>query len=106
MSYFAIITFDLNYPGMSPHGNGVYKKITDRLEQLDFYKARHGRQKSPFDLPSNTYVAEFDEDDYEKAKDLAQEVSDNLRDIFDDLGANGKFFVFVGSKWAWKGGEV
>ncbi|MDN7893027.1 hypothetical protein QZM93_30945 [Burkholderia cepacia] len=106
MSYFAIITFDLSYPGMSLHGTNVYKKITDRLEDLDFYKARHGKRSTPFELPANTYVAEFEEEEYDKSSELADEIKADLKEILADLEVHGKFFVFVGKKWAWRGDKV
>ncbi|WP_124983172.1 hypothetical protein [Ralstonia solanacearum] len=106
MSYLAIVTFDLTHPEMSPHGVNVYRKITSQLEGLDFYKAKHGRKASPFELPSNTYAVSFDDDEFDESKELAEQISRNLRLIFENLQVRGKFFVSVGKNWAWKGGGV
>jgi hypothetical protein len=104
MSYFAVVTFDLNKPEMSLHGKGVYEKITEQLEYEDFYKHRHGRRSRAFDLPSNTYVAEFDGEDYDHAAELTEEIKASLKRIFNEYGVNGRYFVFAGKKWHWRGG--
>lgn len=106
MSYLAIITFDLKYPSMSPSGTNVYRKITDELENLDFYKSRHGRKAAPFELPSNTYLAEFEEADYDDSKELADQISQDLKAIMIRLSVKGKFFLSVGKSWAWRGGSI
>jgi len=103
MSYMMVLTFDLKYPKMSLHGTNVYKKITDRLEELDIYKYCRGKRNRSFDLPSNTYLAEFPSEDFEKAGDLTQEIAKGLNEIFKDLKVRGDFFVFAGKAWAWKG---
>jgi len=105
MSYFAIITFDLKSPKKSLYGTNVYKKITDRLEEFDFYQDRHGKKKVPFDLPANTYVAEFEKDDYENSSELTEQIAADLKIIFKEMGIRGKYFIFVGQKWSWRGGS-
>jgi hypothetical protein len=90
---------------MSPHGTNVYRRITNELEQLDFFKVRQGR-RTEFELPSNTYVAEFDQGDYSKSVDLADEIKIDLKRIMEHLNVHGRYFVFVGQKWAWNGGQA
>ena len=106
MSYFAIITFDLKASKSSLHGTNVYNKITDKLEDLDFYKSRHGKRRDPFELPANTYVAEFENNDYDSSSDLTKQISDDLNIIFGEMDIRGKFFIFLGEKWHWRGGGV
>jgi hypothetical protein len=105
MSYFAIVTFDLNGAEKSPHGKRVYEKITEELECEEFYKHRHGRRTRPFDLPNNTYVAEFDGEDYGSATELTEEISKSIKRIFAEFDVKGKYFVFAGAKWYWRGGH-
>ena len=95
MSYFVTITFDLNYVNMSPHGNNVYTKITDALEQLDYSKVVTGKKKKVIDLPSNTYVAEFD-DDTEHQSEVVEFVRQELGKIFERYSVKGKFFISAG----------
>jgi hypothetical protein len=105
MSYFVVITFDLSKAASSPHGTGVYTKITEELEYEDFYKHRRGKRPKAFVLPKNTYVAQFDKEDHEGATELTEEISNSLKRIFAKFEVDGTYFVFTGSKWAWKGGH-
>jgi hypothetical protein len=104
VSFIALITFDLNYPAMSPHGTNVYKKITAALENLEFYKSRMGKQRE-FELPSNTYIAEFQLEANEKPQSLVDGIRTDLKKIFDQLDVKGKFFVVAGRQWAWAASE-
>lgn len=101
MSYFAVITFDIEKPR-----HNIHKKITQELEYDDFYKTRKGRKSREFALPYNTYAAEFDEGQYGSSDELAQEVRECLKRIFDQLNVKGRYFVFVGRHWKWVGGTI
>lgn len=104
MSYFVTVTFDLNYASMSPYGNGVYAKITDALNNLDYSKVVTGRKKKSLQLPSNTYVAEFD-DDIEHQSEVIEFVKVELQNIFKRYSVSGKYFISAGKNWAWKAGS-
>jgi hypothetical protein len=101
MSYFVTVTFDLNNLNMSPHGNNVYTKITGALGGIDFSKVVTGKQKKTLQLPSNTYVAEFD-DDVEHQSEVIDFVKVELKKIFARYSVTGKYFISAGKNWAWK----
>ena len=101
MSYFVTITFDLHHASMSPHGRNVYKKITDDLNSLNYPGYVTGKKARSIDLPSNTYVAEF-EDDIGHQSEITNFVADELRKIFNKYQVKGKFFIAVGKNWHWK----
>ena len=104
MSYFVTITFDLRYASMSPHGLGVYKLITDDLDALNYPKYVTGKTKRSVDLPSNTYVAEF-EDDSDHQSEITNFVADEIKRIFAKYQVKGKYFIAVGKNWHWKVGS-
>ncbi|NJC38076.1 hypothetical protein GGR60_002630 [Xanthomonas arboricola] len=81
MSYFVTITFDLRYASISPHGLNVYKEITDKLDTLSYPSYVTEKKSKTVDLPSNTYVAEF-EDDSNHQSEITDFVADELRKIF------------------------
>jgi hypothetical protein len=103
MGYFVTVTFDIVQAGKSPHGLGVYAKITDSLKAVDYSKVAHGKKKLSLKLPSNTFVAEFssDADDKDQVVNL---VKSELRSIFLQHGVKGKYFISVGKDWKWKMG--
>ena len=104
MSYFVTVTFDLNYASVSPHGNDVYRKIANALDELDYSKVVQGkRKKSETKLPANTYVAEFEEEDQHQ-KEIIEFVKNELKRIFKKYAVNGKYFISAGKNWAWKVG--
>lgn len=105
MSYFVTVTFDLNYANMSPYGNNVYAKIADALDSLDYSKVVTGKKKRTMQLPSNTYVAEFDSDGIEHQSEIIQFVKDELQKIFNSYSVSGKYFISTGKGWAWKIGS-
>jgi len=102
--YFVTVTFDLNCASMSPYGNNVYAKITDALDNLDYSKVVTGRKERTIDLPSNTYVAKFD-DDFEHQSEVVEFVKANLEKIFRRYSVSGRYFISVGKNWAWKVGS-
>ncbi|MBU2848644.1 hypothetical protein HF925_08640 [Acidithiobacillus ferriphilus] len=104
MSYFVTVTFDINYAQMSPHGNNVYSKITDALDKIYYYKIVSGKNKRTLRLPSNTYVAEFD-DASEHQTEVVESVKLELKRIFDRFSVSGKYFISTGRSWAWKVGS-
>ena len=105
MSYFVTVTFDLNYASMSPYGTDVYRKITDALDEIDYSKVVSGKKKRATQLPANTYVAEFEEDDVDHSREIVNFVAEELREIFSRYDVEGKFFVSAGKGWAWKTGD-
>lgn len=100
MTYFVSVTYDLEYAKTSD-----YPKVKAELENLDFSKVISGRKKNEVSLPSNTFVAEFDADEFDKTKDAAEWVSIEFKKITTRLGLSGKFFVSAGRNWAWKLGS-
>lgn len=101
VSYFVTITFDLSYASISPHGNNVYSKITDALDNLDYSKVVKGKKERTIGLPSNTYVAKFD-DDFEHQSEVVEFVKVELKKIFRLHSVSGKYFISAGTNWAWK----
>lgn len=104
MGYFVTVTFDLSYASKSPHGNNVYAKITDELDNLDYSTVVTGKKKRIVDLPSNTFVAEFN-DDFEHQSEVVDFVTVELKEIFKRYSVFGKYFIFAGKNWAWKIGS-
>lgn len=106
MSYFVTVTFDLNYARTSPYGTNVYQKITDALDEIDYSKiVVTKKKKRSIGLPANTYVAEFEQDDASRAKEIVKFVEVELREIFRRFEVQGNFFVSAGTRWAWKAGR-
>ncbi|MBB1127251.1 hypothetical protein [Thiospirillum jenense] len=103
MSYFVTITFDLENPSQSPHGTNVYSKITKDFDNIDFSRIVTGKRKIDRQLPSNTYVAEFD-DDVDHQSEIAEFVKGELKKIFTKYSVKGKYFISVGKNWSWKFG--
>lgn len=104
MSFFAVITFDLDTTGGRVNSH-TYKKISEYLEEENFFKYRHARRAEPFEMPNNTYVAQFDDEEYEHSNEITEELKRSLKAIFEILGVRGRYFVFAGQKWAWAGGD-
>lgn len=105
LSYFVTITFDIKHASMSPHGTGVYRKIADSLDELDYSKVIQGkRMKTETKLPANTYVAEFEEEDQHQTE-IIEFVKRELKRIFELYEVKGKFFISTGKQWAWKVGS-
>jgi hypothetical protein len=100
MSFFAMITFDLSYA--EPH---AYKRVQDDLDNIDLSKYLEGKKKE-VQLPSNTYAAEFDDDDFDKSTELRDYLVCEVRRIFKDNRLSGKYFITIGKQWAWKVGNV
>ncbi|WP_277187685.1 hypothetical protein [Caballeronia sp. BR00000012568055] len=101
-----LVTFDLRYATTSRYGNDVYRRITNALQEADFFKYRKGKSEREFELPSNTYIAELELDDDESSSSLLDEVRVMLKDIFEKLEVDGRYFVMAGKRWAWVGGKV
>ena len=97
MSYFVTVTFDLTEADPS-----VYPKVHSELENIDFSKFITGRKRIDKPLPSNTFIAEFDNDDFDRSSEVCAYVGDEINRIFKKYGVTGKYFVVSGRKWAWK----
>jgi len=104
MSYFVTVTFDLNYASMSPHGNNVYRKITDALDAVDYSQVVAGKKGRLTQRPDNTYVAEFEGANVDRSREITEFVAKELRKIFSAYSVTGKFFISSGKGWAWKSG--
>ncbi len=101
MSFFVTVTFDLNYAEPA-----VYLKINDDLRGLDFSKYLSGWRKMNTQLPSNTFVAEFDTKDYARSSEVRDWLKVEIKKIFKKHFVSGNFFIAVGKKWAWSVGQV
>ena len=101
MSYYVTITFDLIDAANSKYGGNVYKKITNELSKVDYSKVHIVRKTSKaLVLPSNTYVAQFEDDSVDKTSDIKRLVKKELKEIFKLLGVSGKYFIAVGKSWS------
>ena len=100
MSFFVTIAFDLNYAEPSD-----YTSVKNELNRIDLSKFITGKRKE-VQLPANTFAAEFDDDEFGKSTALRKYLEKEIRRIFEDNELSGKFFIFVGKKWAWKVGNV
>lgn len=102
MSYFVQITFDLkDVAGRTD----IYSGIDRELKKIDFSKYFVGRKNIPRKLPSNTFVAEFDTEEFEKTTQLVKYVSKKLSTIFEDYAVHGNYFISAGKRWACKKGN-
>ena len=101
MSYFVTVTFDLTDPDPSD-----YRKVHSELENIDFSKLIAARKKIAKPLPSNIFVAEFDDDNFDRSSEVCTYVSDEINRIFKKCAVVGKYFVASGRKWAWKMGNA
>ncbi len=101
MSYFVTITFDLRYADTS-----IYPRIHSDLENLDFSKFIKGKRKTETKLPSNTFVAIFDTDEFENKKELKEWLKEEIKYIFRKHDVSGKYFIAIGSGWSWSVGSI
>ena len=101
MAYLMTITYDLKNSDTS-----VYSKIYKDLEVMDFSKVIKGKKKVETKLPSNTFVAKFDVDEFEDSKDAREWLKEEIKEIFNAHGVSGKFFISVSKSWAWSVGTV
>ena len=114
MSFMVTLTFDL-------HGADTkhYPQVEKELLAIDLRKdIKHGTRakikfcgrilvlKKSTRLPSNTYVAKFDENDLEHARDVAQRIGKELARILKSFGVPGRYFVVIGKSWAWQAGNI
>ncbi len=104
MTFFVVVTFDLQYASTSKHGLAVYRKLHDAFEQIDFSRHIAGRKKVRRRLPANTLVAEFEVDENTKA--LVAYVTRQMRAIFKTYSISSHYFVSAGRHWAWATGRV
>jgi hypothetical protein len=99
MSYFVYITFDLKGADEPD-----YRQIQSKLKKIDFSKFIIGKRKVQLKLPSNMFVAKFDDNDFDKSKQLLAHVKKQLLQIFKSVGVKGSYFISAGKNWAWKKG--
>ena len=104
MSFLVTITFDLSQAPTS-----VYPKIQKALEEIDFSRFKSGKRHQDTPLPGNTFVAEFDEDEFDdntKSSDVSNYAKSEIERIFKEHKVTGRYFVAAGKSWAWKIGTV
>ncbi|WP_323772599.1 hypothetical protein [Alcanivorax sp.] len=104
MSFFVTITFDLNQAPTS-----AYPKIQKELENIDFSKLISGKRRQDNPLPGNTFVAEFDNDEFEddaKSSDVSDYAKSEIKRIFKEHEVSGRYFVAAGKGWSWKVGTT
>ena len=101
MSYFVIVTYDLTKARTS-----VYPKVNAKLKKVDFSKLIVGRKRIRNELPSNTFVAEFDNEKFHRSSAVCGHVRVEIERIFRECNVAGHYFVASGRKWAWKIGVV
>lgn len=97
MSYLVIATFDLKSPDPSD-----YPRVHSELDKIDFSKFIQGRKRIDKPLPSNTFIAEFDNDDFDRSSEVCAYVGGEIDRIFKKHKVSGKYFVAAGRKWGWK----
>ena len=78
------------------------------MEKIDFTKIIKKKGKKPrmIGLPSNIFVREFEDDEFDKSRHLRDYVRKELKRIFKKCGVSSKYFILVGQKWAWGTGSV
>lgn len=113
MRYLVTLTFDLK--GAAP---SIYPKIDAYLQAIDLGKViitknrpvRLGSKRILLTrttrLPRNTFVARFDQADFDNAKAVVEYARQELSTVFKKHGVAGRFFVSVGREWAWKSGKI
>jgi len=104
MSFLVTITFDLTQAPTS-----AYPQIQQDLESIDFSKIISGRRRQDNPLPGNTFVAEFDNDEFEdgaKSSDVSDYAKSEVERIFKKYRVSGRYFVAAGKSWSWKVGSA
>lgn len=76
MSNFVYITFDLAGQGGR---STVYDRIKGELEQINFEKYVQGKRKKKRQLPFNMYVAEFDDESFDRSAQLVKHVDKKIK---------------------------
>ena len=104
-NFYAIITLDIKDPPRNIHGEiMIYREIIEKIKDINFYKSRNGKMLAPFEMPDNTYIAEFA--GAHPDNELVLKLKVALKNIFEELGVKGKYFVFYGEKYGWGSGPV
>lgn len=104
VSFLVTVTFDLSQAPTS-----AYPKIQQDLEGIDFSKFIAGRKRQENPLPGNTFVAEFDDEEFEddvKSSDVTAYVKSEIDRIFKKHRVSGRYFVAAGRGWSWKVGKI
>ncbi|BDR36497.1 hypothetical protein [Photobacterium damselae] len=101
MSYFVTITFDIKNAKPSH-----YQNIQDDLMNINFDNYIQGKKSYPTELPNNTFVAEFDTDNFDNSAELRKWLKVEIKNIFKNNKVKGKFFIAVGQSWAWSIGHL
>lgn len=76
------------------------------MAELDFVKYVKGRKERGVKLSANTFVAEFDVDEFENSGELSEYLKNEIKETFQKLNLNGKYFFAVGKEWAWSVGSM
>lgn len=97
MSYLVTLTFDLE------NGQSIdYETINDKLDELGLYREIKG-SKNVVQLPYNTYAGEFNGENKSEVRDY---IAENVKSILREVSISAKFFITVGSGWAWLSSSV
>lgn len=94
MNYLVTLSFDL-YGAESKD----YECIKEELEDLNLYETIEDDKGIEFDLPTTTFVGEFNNS---HADSLIDEIFEKLKKAFKKCKINGKIFVAVSRDWVWK----
>ncbi|NKI68817.1 hypothetical protein GN109_05235 [Collimonas pratensis] len=105
MSHIVILTFDIENPTKNIHGDILsYREILNQVKELDFYKSKKGQMLYPFELPDNTHLIKFEENEPDRT--VVPKLKAELKNIFENLKIKGKFFVFYGQNYGWGSGPI
>jgi hypothetical protein len=110
--FLVTLTFDL--AGARPP---VYAKITAALKKIDLYKALKIKSRGirfssktlnpkSVRLPSNTFVAKITKRDLRKAKQITQQIKEEVHSIFERHQVKGRYFISTGREWSWGAGTI
>ena len=92
-----MVTFDL-----AKADQLAYLNVHSELKNIDFSESIARRKQIDKPLPSNTFVAEFDNDDFDRSSEVCAYVGDEINRILKGYKVVGKYFVAARRRWAWK----
>ena len=93
MSYFVVVTFDLNKAS-----SDKYDIANSILNDIGFQKEIEGSTGKISKLPANTFAGEFEGASTGKVRD---DLCDKIQRAFKNENLDASIFVSVGGSWAW-----
>lgn len=93
MSYFVVVTFDLNRASSDD-----YEVADDILNDIGLEREIEGSSGKNIKLPENTYAGKFDGASAVKVRD---DLSSQIQNEFKKENLDASIFVSVGGSWAW-----